>query len=127
MDRMTAMETFVTVVEAGSFSAAARRLKLGQLAASKSIAQLEEQLGARMLLRSTRGLTPTDAGQRFYEHARRAIDEADQAEQAVRESSDGLSGRLRIGAAVTCARLQLKDPTSAVRTDALRPHCRYDA
>ena len=107
MDRMTAMETFVTVVDAGSFSAAARRLKLGQPAVSKSIAQLEEHLGARLLLRSTRGLTPTDAGQRFYEHARRAIDEADQAEQAVRESSEGLSGRLRIGAAVTFARLHV--------------------
>jgi DNA-binding transcriptional LysR family regulator len=107
MDRMTAMETFVTVVDAGSFSAAARRLKLGQPAVSKSIAQLEEHLGARLLLRSTRGLAPTDAGQRFYEHARRAIDEADQAEQAVRESSDGLSGRLRIGAAVTFARLHV--------------------
>jgi DNA-binding transcriptional LysR family regulator len=107
MDRMSAMETFVTVVDAGSFSAAARRLKLGQPAVSKSIAQLEENLGARLLLRSTRGLTPTDAGQRFYEHARRAIDEADQAEQAVRESSDGLSGRLRIGAAVTFARLHV--------------------
>jgi DNA-binding transcriptional LysR family regulator len=127
MDRMTAMETFVTVVDAGSFSAAARRLKLGQPAVSKSIAQLDEHLGARLLLRSTSGLTPTDAGQRFYKHARRAIDEADQAEQAVRESSDGLSGRLRIGAAVTFARLQLKDPTSAVRTNALRPHSRYDA
>jgi DNA-binding transcriptional LysR family regulator len=107
MDRMTAMETFVTVVDAGSFSAAARRLKLGQPAVSKSIAQLEEHLGARLLLRSTRGLTPTDAGQRFYEHARRAIDEADRAEQAVRESSDGLSGRLRISAAVTFARLHV--------------------
>ena len=107
MDRMTAMETFVTVVDAGSFSAAARRLKLGQPAISKSIAQLEEHLGARLLLRSTRGLTPTDAGQQFYEHARRAIDEADRAEQAVRESSDGLSGRLRIGAAVTFARLHV--------------------
>jgi len=107
MDRMAAMETFVTVVDAGSFSAAARRLKLGQPAISKSIAQLEEHLGARLLLRSTRGLTPTDAGQRFYEHARRAIDEADQAEHAVRESSDGLSGRLRISAAVTFARLHV--------------------
>lgn len=107
MDRMTAMETFVTVVDAGSFSGAARRLKLGQPAVSKSIAQLEEHLGARLLLRSTRGLTPTDAGQRFYEHARRAIDEADQAEQVVRETSDGLSGRLRISAAVTFARLHV--------------------
>jgi DNA-binding transcriptional LysR family regulator len=107
MDRMVAMETFITVVDAGSFSAAARRLKLGQPAVSKAVAQLEERLGARLLLRSTRGLAPTDAGQRFYEHALRAIDEAEQAEQAVRESSDGLSGRLRIGAAVTFARLHV--------------------
>ena len=107
MDRMVAMETFVTVVDAGSFSAAARRLKLGQPAVSKAVAQLEERLGARLLLRSTRGLAPTDAGQRFYDHALRAIDEADQAEQAVRESSEGLSGRLRIGAAVTFARLHV--------------------
>ncbi|HEY2023148.1 LysR family transcriptional regulator [Paraburkholderia sp.] len=107
MDRMVAMETFVTVVDAGSFSAAARRLKLGQPAVSKAVAQLEERLGARLLLRSTRGLAPTEAGQRFYDHALRAIDEAEQAEQAVRESSEGLSGRLRIGAAVTFARLHV--------------------
>jgi DNA-binding transcriptional LysR family regulator len=107
MDRMVAMETFVTVVDTGSFSAAARRLKLGQPAVSKAVAQLEERLGARLLLRSTRGLSPTDAGRRFYEHALRAIDEAEQAEQAVRESSDGLSGKLRIGAAVTFARLHV--------------------
>jgi DNA-binding transcriptional LysR family regulator len=107
MDRMVTMETFVTVVDAGSFSAAARRLKLGQPAVSKAVAQLEERLGARLLLRSTRGLAPTAAGQRFYEHALRAIHEADQAEQAVRESSDGLSGQLRIGAAVTFARLHV--------------------
>ena len=53
MDRMAAMETYVSVVEAGSFSAAAKRLKLGQPAVSKSIAQLEERLGVRLLLRST--------------------------------------------------------------------------
>jgi DNA-binding transcriptional LysR family regulator len=101
------METFVAVVDAGSFSAAARRLELGQPAVSKSIAQLEAHLGARLLLRSTRGLTPTDAGRRFYEHARLSIEEADQAEQAVRDSSTGLSGRLRIGAAVTFSRLHV--------------------
>ncbi|MEX3629316.1 MAG: LysR family transcriptional regulator, partial [Burkholderia sp.] len=106
MDRMAAMETFVAVVETGSFSAATRRLALGQPAVSKSVAQLEAHLGA-LLLRSTRGLTPTDAGQRFYEHARLAVEEADQAEQAVRESSAGLSGRLRVGAAVTFARLHV--------------------
>ncbi|MGF6768098.1 DNA-binding transcriptional LysR family regulator [Paraburkholderia sp. GAS199] len=107
MDRMAAMETYVSVVESGSFSAAAKRLKLGQPAVSKSIAQLEERLGVRLLLRSTRGLTPTDAGQRFYEHARRAIEEVDLAEHVARDASTGLSGVLRISAAVTFARLHI--------------------
>ncbi len=101
------METYVSVVEAGSFSAAAKRLKLGQPAVSKSIAQLEERLGVRLLLRSTRGLTPTDAGQRFYEHARRAIQEVDLAEHVARDATTGLSGVLRISAAVTFARLHI--------------------
>lgn len=65
MDRLGAMETFVYVVETGSFSAAARRLNVGQPAVSKSIAQLESRLAVRLLLRSTRGLTPTEAGLAF--------------------------------------------------------------
>ncbi|MFZ4834941.1 LysR substrate-binding domain-containing protein [Rouxiella sp. Mn2063] len=107
MDRLMAMETYISVVEMGSFSGAARRLKLGQPAVSKTIARLEEHLGARLLLRSTRGLTPTDAGQRFYEHAKRVIDQADEAEQAVQDTSRGLSGTLRVSAPVTFARLHI--------------------
>lgn len=107
MDRLAAMETYVSVVEAGSFSAAAKRLDLGQPAVSKSIAQLEAWLGTRLLLRTTRGIATTDAGQRFYEHAKRAIEEAIEAEQAARESSASLTGRLRVSAAVTFARLHV--------------------
>jgi DNA-binding transcriptional LysR family regulator len=73
MDRLTLMETFVCTVETGSFSAAARRLDVGQPAVSKAIAQLEERLQTRLLLRSTRGLTTTEAGRAYYESARRAI------------------------------------------------------
>src|ERR1700749_4422632 len=101
MDRLTAMETFVSVIEAGSFSGGARRLNVGQPAVSKSIAQLEERLGVRLLMRSTRGLTPTEAGQQFYEHAKRAIDNVDEAEVAARGTASGLTGRLRVCAAVT--------------------------
>ncbi|VVM58656.1 hypothetical protein PS655_01174 [Pseudomonas fluorescens] len=56
MDRLAAMETFVCIVETGSFSAAARRLNTGQPAASKTIAHLEKRLAVSLLLRSTRGL-----------------------------------------------------------------------
>jgi DNA-binding transcriptional LysR family regulator len=107
MDRLAAMETFVSVVETGSFSGAARRLGVGQPAVSKSIALLEERLGVRLLLRSTRGLTPTDAGQRLYERARAAIDAADEAELAARGAGASLSGKVRVCAAVTFARLHL--------------------
>lgn len=107
MDRLSSMETFVTVVEAGSFSGAARRLEVGQPAVSKSIAQLEDRLGVRLLLRSTRGLTPTEAGQSFYERARRSIEEADEADRAARGAGAGLAGPLRICAAVTFSRLHI--------------------
>ena len=107
MDRMSAMETFVRVVDAGSFSGAAKQLRLGQPAVSKTIAQLEERLGVRLLLRSSHGLTPTEPGRSFYERAKRSIEEADEAEIAARGTAATLSGRLRISAAVTFARLNV--------------------
>jgi DNA-binding transcriptional LysR family regulator len=105
MARLAAMEAFVRVVDAGSFSAAARQLRIGQPAVSKAIAQLEDRLGVRLLLRYSRGLATTEAGQNFYERAKRAIEEADEADLAARGTGAGLSGRLRFSAAVTFARL----------------------
>jgi DNA-binding transcriptional LysR family regulator len=107
MDRLAAMEAFVRVVEAGSFSGAARLLRVGQPAVSKTVAQLEDRLGVRLLLRSTHGLTPTEAGHSFYERAKRAIEEADEAEHAARGAGADLTGRLRICAAVTFSRLHV--------------------
>jgi DNA-binding transcriptional LysR family regulator len=107
MDRLAAMEAFVRVVDAGSFSGAARLLRVGQPAVSKTIAQLEDRLGVRLLLRSTHGLTPTEAGRSYYERARRAIEEADEAELAARGAGATLTGRLRICAAVTFSRLHV--------------------
>jgi len=107
MDRLAAMEAFVLVVDAGSFSAAARHLNIGQPAISKSVAQLEDRLGVKLLVRSTRGLAPTEAGLNFYERARRSIEEADEAELAARGAGRGLTGKLRICAAVTFARILL--------------------
>jgi DNA-binding transcriptional LysR family regulator len=107
MDRLVAMDTFVRVVDTGSFSAAARQLRLGQPAVSKTVAQLEDRLGVQLLIRSTQGLTPTDAGQKFYEGAKRALEQADAADLAARGAGASLSGTLRIGAAVTFARLHV--------------------
>jgi DNA-binding transcriptional LysR family regulator len=107
MGRLREMEVFVRVVEAGSFSAAARDLNLGQPAVSKMIAGLEDRLGVRLLVRSTRRLSPTEAGIAFYERALRALTEADEAEAAARGAGAGLEGRLRICAPVTFARLHI--------------------
>ena len=107
MDRLRDMEIFVRVVETGSFSAAARDLALGQPAVSKTIAALEERLGARLLVRSTRQLSATDAGMAFYERAARAIAEVNEAEAAAQGVGAGLEGRLRISLPVTFGRLHV--------------------
>jgi DNA-binding transcriptional LysR family regulator len=90
MDRLASMETFIRVVETGSFSGAARQLRVGQPAVSKTVAQLESYLGVKLLTRSTRGLTPTEAGLGYFERAKRAIEEADEAELAARGAGTGL-------------------------------------
>ena len=107
MDRHLAMETFIRVVDTGSFSAAASQMRVGQPAVSKAIAQLEEWLGVRLLLRSTRSLTPTEAGMNFYVRARRSIEEAEEAVLAARGAGAALTGKLRIAASVCFGRLHI--------------------
>jgi DNA-binding transcriptional LysR family regulator len=85
------MQAFVRVVETGSFSLAARQLHLGQPAVWKMVAQLDERLGGRLLLRSTQGLFPTAAGQNFYDRAKRIVEEADEAEATTRNANASLS------------------------------------
>ncbi|HEY1412293.1 MAG TPA: LysR substrate-binding domain-containing protein, partial [Rhodopila sp.] len=80
---------------------------LGQPAVSKTIAQLEARLGVRLLIRSTRALSPTEAGQNFFGHAKRAIEEANEADLVARGAGTSLTGRLRISAAVTFASLHV--------------------
>jgi DNA-binding transcriptional LysR family regulator len=101
MDRLAAMEIFVRAVDSGSFSGAAKQLHIGQPAVSKAIAQLEDRLGVRLLLRSTHGLTPTEAGRNFYNRAKRSVEEAEEAELAARGAAATLSGRLRFCAPVS--------------------------
>src|SRR5579862_660973 len=101
------MATFVRVVETGSFSAAARQLSLCQPSVSKGIAQLEERLGVPLLTRSTHNLTPTEAGHHFYAHARRALQQAEEAELAACGAHAALVGSLRVSACVTLGKLHI--------------------
>lgn len=107
MDRLADMETFVRVIEAGSFTAAAQQMRMGQPAVSKAIGRLEQRLGVRLVLRSTRGLSPTEAGQSYYEEARAILQRAEQAELSASTAGKSLAGRLRISAPVTFARLHI--------------------
>jgi DNA-binding transcriptional LysR family regulator len=107
MDRLVAMRQFATVVETGSFSAAAKRLNMGQPAVSKTIANLEEFLGVRLITRTTRAQVLTEAGKRYYERVRVVLDEADAAEAAARDAARSLAGRLRLAAPPTYAALHM--------------------
>jgi DNA-binding transcriptional LysR family regulator len=107
MNRLAAMDAFVRVVDTGSFTGVARQMRVGQPAISKIIAQLEERVGVKLLLRTTQGLGPTEAGEHFYAHAKRAVQEADEAELKARGVGTALTGRLRIGGAVTFSRLHV--------------------
>jgi DNA-binding transcriptional LysR family regulator len=101
------MQTFVRVVERGSFSAVARETRTTQSAVSKQVAALERELGARLLSRNTRSLALTEAGARYFEQARRLVAEVDEAERSVRDGGRQLSGWLRVAASVGFGRLKL--------------------
>lgn len=97
MDLLLAMRVYVRVVERGSLSAAARDLGMGQPAVSERIERLEAHLGSRLLLRSTRSLSMTDAGAVFYERARQTLEAAADAVAAVGRDQP-LRGTLRLAA-----------------------------
>lgn len=107
MDALTGMRVFRRVVERGSFSAAAADLDLSNGAVSKHIGQLEGHLGARLLNRTTRRLSLTEAGRTYYERCVRLLDDLDEAERAVRQLHAAPRGRLKISAPMSFGILHL--------------------
>ncbi len=107
MDKLTAMRTFVRVVESGSFSAVANETHTTQSAISKQVAALEQALGAKLLVRTTRSLAMTDDGARYFEQARRLVAEIAEAEAALITGQGQLRGWLRVAASVAFGRLKL--------------------
>jgi DNA-binding transcriptional LysR family regulator len=95
-ERLQGIEVFVAAAESGSFARAAARLHLTRSAVGKSIARLESRLGARLFHRTTRHQSLTDEGQRYYERARRAMDELDAADEALRAGRQDAAGRVRV-------------------------------
>lgn len=104
-DRLTGISAFVQAVEAGSFALAAERLHLTRSAVGKSIARLEERLGTRLFLRTTRRQTLTTDGQAFYDHCVRALAELDAGAAALSAARLSPQGRLHVSAPVLFGRL----------------------
>ena len=96
MDTLVSMKVFRLVVEAGSFVAAAERMGMSAAMASKHVMHLEQQLGARLLNRTTRRVAPTEAGREYYERVAQALTELDEAGQIVGAASVVPQGRLRV-------------------------------
>lgn len=103
-DRARALEVFAAVMREGSFSGAGRVLGLTPSAVARSIDRIEARLGVRLLLRSTRALTPTAEGQAYFQIARRILADLDDAEQQIADQG-APRGRLRVSAALSHGRL----------------------
>lgn len=107
MNPTTDLEVFVAVVEAGSLSAAAERLALSVAVASKRLARLEARLGVRLLARTTRRQSLTEAGETYLVHARRILEDIAAADASVADLGSVPRGRLRVSAPATFGRQQL--------------------
>ena len=107
MEDLQRMAIFARVVEEKSFSAAARRLGLSKSLVSKQVTQLERSVGARLLNRTTRALSLTEAGSVFYEHCSRIVEELEEAKLAVGRLHSEPRGLLRLTVPVAFGRLHI--------------------
>ncbi len=99
MDRLSEMEAFATVVDQGGFTDAARKLGISKSAVSKHVSSLEARLGARLLNRTTRRVSPTEIGLVYYDRARRVLTDAGEADALVSSMQSAPSGLLRVSVA----------------------------
>ncbi len=101
MDKLRGMETFVAVVECGSFTGAATRLEMSAVMVGKYITLIEGQLGTRLLERNTRRQSLTDAGRVYFDEARRVLEQVANAERSVERLRLAPAGTLRVSAPVS--------------------------
>ena len=101
---LTELAIFVEAVQAGSIAGAARRLGIGAMAASRGLAALEQEMGARLIHRTTRSLSPTTAGEAFLPHARTMLEAQANGIAAVQPNKEGLTGMLRVTASAAFGR-----------------------
>jgi DNA-binding transcriptional LysR family regulator len=107
MDKLDAMNAFARVVSVGSYAEAARRMGLTRSAVSKAVTELEQLLGVRLLDRTTRRVTPTEAGRAYYERVVGILAEVETTESAVSRLHDEPKGLLKINAPMSFGTLYL--------------------
>lgn len=111
------LHLFVRAVEHGGFAAAARQTGIPKSTISKRVAELEAELGARLVHRTSRSFTLTEAGRDFFDHARAALIEADAAEAVVRRRTAEPSGSVRLTASIPTAQFYLAPHLPALARD----------
>jgi DNA-binding transcriptional LysR family regulator len=107
MDRLTGMAVFVAAAEDGSLSSAARRFGLSASMAGKHVAAIESELNVRLMQRSTRRLTLTDAGNAYLARCKRILEEFDEAGREARDGQHTIRGTLRVAAPITFGAMHL--------------------
>lgn len=107
MDRLTSMAVFVAAVEEGSLAGAARRFGLSASMAGKHVSAIEDQLEVRLLQRSTRRLTLTDAGRAYYRRCRRILEDYEDANREAGDAREAVRGVLRVAAPKSFGALHL--------------------
>jgi DNA-binding transcriptional LysR family regulator len=110
VDTLSAMRTYVAVADAGSFTGGADRLGVAKSRVTKQVAALERRLGVRLLNRTTRSLSRTEAGRAYYEQAKQLLDELDSLEHSVGDLVERPRGVLRITAPLSFGVLHLGGP-----------------
>jgi DNA-binding transcriptional LysR family regulator len=113
MDRLDAMAAFVLAVDQGSLSGAARKLGRSPAAVTRTVASLEERLGAQLLRRTTRSLKLTEAGERYLSVSRRVLAELAEAERSTRSALDAPQGLLTVTAPVMFGALHVRPVVDA--------------
>jgi DNA-binding transcriptional LysR family regulator len=107
MDRTDAIAVFIAVADQGSFAAAARRLGRSPASVTRAVADLEARLGVRLLTRTTRAVSTTEAGQRFLGGAKRVLADLDEIERAAAGQGTAPRGELRLTAPILFGRLHV--------------------
>ena len=123
-DHLGDVETFVTIVERGSLTAAAVALSTTPSVVSRAIARLEKRLGSQLLRRTTRSISLTEAGKLYMEQSRAAFAQIEEAERTIQGTGGAITGRIRISAPTTYGNYRL--PAQLARFTARHPDVQVD-